>query len=210
MDPPHILAVAVSPVSRAGIAALLLEAGYPGVVQVAALGEPGAAGLAEPPAAVVAAPATGQELEDLLDQLEAAPSVPLLVLGPIPDEERLAVAMAGRPWAYLRATGPEALGIALKAVQQGLTVLDPALGFSARPEPAADLALTPADSDLTPREREVLELIGQGLPNKSIARRLGISEHTAKFHVASVLSKLGAATRAEAVRIGAGRGLLPL
>jgi DNA-binding NarL/FixJ family response regulator len=63
---------------------------------------------------------------------------------------------------------------------------------------------------LTPREREVLELLGRGLSNREIAARLSISEHTAKFHVASVLAKLGAANRADAVRRGLRRGLVTL
>jgi DNA-binding CsgD family transcriptional regulator len=61
---------------------------------------------------------------------------------------------------------------------------------------------------LTAREREVLTLLADGLSNKQIAVRLGISGHTAKFHVASVLAKLGAANRADAVRRGVRRGLV--
>jgi two-component system nitrate/nitrite response regulator NarL len=61
---------------------------------------------------------------------------------------------------------------------------------------------------LTSREHEVLGLVGLGLSNRDIGARLGISEHTAKFHVASVLAKLGAHNRAEAVRRGIRRGLV--
>jgi len=68
-----------------------------------------------------------------------------------------------------------------------------------------------ADSGaLTAREMDVLRLVAQGLGNKSIARELAISSHTAKYHVASVLAKLGAHTRAEAVSRGIRRGLVPL
>ena len=76
---------------------------------------------------------------------------------------------------------------------------------------AADAgALDGASSELTPREREVLRMIGEGLANKQIAARLGISSHTVKYHVASVFAKLHASTRAEAVMTGARRGLIVL
>jgi DNA-binding CsgD family transcriptional regulator len=64
--------------------------------------------------------------------------------------------------------------------------------------------------ELTAREREVLRMIADGAANKVIAWKLGVSEHTVKFHVASILAKLGAATRTEAVSIGMRRGLVPL
>jgi DNA-binding NarL/FixJ family response regulator len=63
---------------------------------------------------------------------------------------------------------------------------------------------------LTTREREVLELVAQGLPNKAIASRLGISDHTVKFHLSSIFSKLGASSRTEAVRRGVRAGLITL
>src|SRR5262249_51742210 len=63
---------------------------------------------------------------------------------------------------------------------------------------------------LTPREREVLAMMAEGAANKIIAWKLGISEHTAKFHVASILGKLNAGTRAEAVAVGIKRGLILL
>ena len=63
---------------------------------------------------------------------------------------------------------------------------------------------------LTPREQDVLELLAEGLPNKAIAARLGISDQTVKFHVASISSKLGATNRTEAVRLALRRGLLTL
>jgi DNA-binding NarL/FixJ family response regulator len=63
---------------------------------------------------------------------------------------------------------------------------------------------------LTAREVEVLELLAEGLPNKSIAARLGISDQTVKFHVASICGKLGAANRTDAVRRAVRRGLISL
>ena len=63
---------------------------------------------------------------------------------------------------------------------------------------------------LTPREIEVLELVAAGLPNKAIAARLGISAETVKFHLTSIIGKLGAANRTDAVRRGVRRGLITL
>lgn len=64
--------------------------------------------------------------------------------------------------------------------------------------------------ELTPRELEILRMLADGSTNKEIGKRLGISDHTAKFHVAQILAKLRAAGRAEAVAIGIRRGLVPL
>lgn len=79
----------------------------------------------------------------------------------------------------------------------------------------ADFELDNIDVDLpeevlTVREREVLELLSQGLPNKLIARRLHISEHTVKFHVSSIYAKLGASSRTDAVSRGVRRGFITL
>jgi len=63
---------------------------------------------------------------------------------------------------------------------------------------------------LTLRERDVLAMLARGLANKRIAERLSLSEHTVKFHVASILAKFGASTRTEAVTIGVRRGLVML
>jgi DNA-binding NarL/FixJ family response regulator len=77
----------------------------------------------------------------------------------------------------------------------------------APPRAALDGPLVEA---LTSRETEVLELIAEGLPNKAIAARLGISDQTVKFHVASLGGKLGAANRTDAVRLAVRRGLIAL
>jgi DNA-binding NarL/FixJ family response regulator len=73
-----------------------------------------------------------------------------------------------------------------------------------------DGAGEPVNEGLTPREIEVLELLAQGLPNKAIAVRLGISDQTVKFHVASLSGKLGAVNRTDAVRRAVRRGLVAL
>ena len=81
-------------------------------------------------------------------------------------------------------------------------------GEDAGMEADAVVEVMGAASRLTPREMEVLGLLADGMANKEIGARLGISAHTAKFHVESLLRKLDAANRAEAVREGIGRGLI--
>ena len=78
---------------------------------------------------------------------------------------------------------------------------------TSRPAVASDEV--PAEA-LTHRELEVLDLLAEGLPNKGIAERLGISDQTVKFHIASIMGKLGASNRVETVRRAVRRGLLSL
>lgn len=101
------------------------------------------------------------------------------------------------------------LRAALNAIAQDLLVLqagDVALRGGVVGEAEAGEIVEP----LTAREREVLQMLAQGRGNKEIAVRLNISEHTVKFHVASILGKLGAATRTEAVSLALRRGLILL
>jgi DNA-binding NarL/FixJ family response regulator len=102
------------------------------------------------------------------------------------------------------------LRAAVVAAAEGFTVLPAALArrlFSSR-QPAPRTSADEPGEPLTPREREVLELLAQGLSNRRIAERLGVSEHTAKFHVASICGKLQASSRTEAVSHGLRRGLI--
>jgi len=98
------------------------------------------------------------------------------------------------------------LAAAIEAVAAGLTVLSPE-DMDALLPPAPESDADPTEP-LTSRESEVLALLSQGAANREIAQSLGISEHTVKFHVSSVLAKLGAATRTEAVARGMREGLI--
>ena len=104
---------------------------------------------------------------------------------------------------------------AITAAGSGLITLDRRIAAGLlspaerQPTRAASESEAPGEP-LTARELEVLQLLAQGLPNKTIAARLRISEHTAKFHVSAILMKLGAASRTEAVTSAARRGLLIL
>jgi DNA-binding NarL/FixJ family response regulator len=100
---------------------------------------------------------------------------------------------------------------AVKAVACGFAVVPRALMSVLLDDDAlAELAIAPHAAPLTPRELEVLAAMADGASNKTIARRLGISFHTAKFHVAAILAKLDADTRTEAVTKAAQRGLVML
>lgn len=152
-------------------------------------------------------------LEGLVEDAERLPTPGLVLLGPPPDDPRLLARLGARPWAYLpREAEATELVSAVMSVHNGLLALDPAIALrlllpGPLPRPSVD---GDEIEDLTARELEVLGLLAEGIPNKAIARRLGISDHTVKFHVGSLLGKLGAASRTEAVRIGARRGLIAL
>jgi DNA-binding CsgD family transcriptional regulator len=133
----------------------------------------------------------------------------VLTDGVVPDANALAVALggddAGQPGLLPRDASVEQIDAALRAVAAGLIVRvaeAPRPAFDALPEPELNL--------LTPREVEVLAAIGNGLSNKAVARQLGISQHTVKFHVESLLRKLGAASRAEAVHKGLRQRLIEM
>jgi DNA-binding NarL/FixJ family response regulator len=107
---------------------------------------------------------------------------------------------------------PAELAAALRAVTSGLIVLHPSTIGAIHHAAAVSTSHATEEftEPLTKREREVLQMLAAGLGNKEIAARLNISDHTAKFHVGSILGKLGAASRAEAVAMGIRRGLVLL
>ena len=96
------------------------------------------------------------------------------------------------------------LDLTLRAVAGGLLVRAP------WPRESAGFAAAAEESPLTPRETEILTLIGQGMSNKAVARHLGISVHTVKFHLESLFERLGATNRAEAVAKGLVGGVIEL
>lgn len=96
------------------------------------------------------------------------------------------------------------LDLALHAVAGGLLVRAP------WPRESAGFVAAAEESPLTPRETEILTLIGQGMSNKAVARHLGISVHTVKFHLEALFDRLGASNRAEAVAKGLLGGVIEL
>lgn len=100
---------------------------------------------------------------------------------------------------------PRRFHAALSAIRAGLQVIDPELWPS-----DSDSNRSSLREELTDREQQVLAMMGEGLSNKEISSRLAISTHTVKFHISSILGKLGAASRTEAVSIGVRSGRLTI
>lgn len=97
------------------------------------------------------------------------------------------------------------LQAALRAVASGLAVRDPSVTTHLPRVSQID-----SGEHLTPRERELLRFLGEGLGNREIAEALGLTDHTVKFHLRSIFTKLGVRTRTEAVSVAVRRGLLML
>lgn len=208
-SPPHagglpdigalaVLVVARDPLVRAALADRLAAAGA--AVETASPSTPLDAETAD-----AALWDLGPDGDGRLEGL-AESGLPTLAL--VPDDGGAARAWtAGARGLLLRDADAPSLLAALAAVAVGLVVLDPALAddlvaLRGDPDLSADIA------PLTPREREVLALLAEGLPNKLVADRLGVGERTAKYHVAQILAKLGAHSRTEAVLRGARLGLV--
>jgi two-component system, NarL family, response regulator YdfI len=100
---------------------------------------------------------------------------------------------------------------AIQAAYAGLVLLDPEIAEALSERiPSATSSVLLEHEELTTRELEVLAMLAEGLANREIADRLGVSDHTIKFHISSILDKLGAATRTEAVTLGLRMGLIVL
>jgi two-component system, NarL family, nitrate/nitrite response regulator NarL len=206
MAPPlRVLVISEDPLARSGLVALVSSLGD---LTLAGQGAPEeAAALSVPADAdVVLWDAGGEavtDLEALSAIIEAGAAVVVLAGA----EGGRAALSAGARGLLARDLASGRLSAALQAVAQGLVVLDDRLPEGAMVRRPAG---PPLVEPLTPRETEVLHLLGQGLSNRGIAERLAISEHTAKFHVNAILGKLGAQSRAEAVAQGVRLGLLLL
>ncbi len=206
MDVLRVLIVAGDALARAGLAAQLSQ-------------EPGLSVVGQ----VASSSDLGPEIETyrpdvLIWDLGWDPATALEDLSALPDDSPPVLALlaaganAAQAWSggakglILRDAGPERIVSALAALKQGLTVLDPALP----PIIPGGRSLRAEGAQLTPRELEALRLLADGLTNKAMADRMGISENTVKFHVNGVLGKLNAQSRTEAVAQAARMGLILL
>ncbi|MFZ0738950.1 MAG: response regulator transcription factor [Candidatus Acidiferrales bacterium] len=205
--------VTASPLIRAGLENILAAQGVE-VAGAFASFELLTDHLVEDGADVVLIDASGEEFESLLRNIELSEltsETAVILLADHPAPRWLAEAVRAGVGAILPSgAAPEQLVAAMQAATAGLFVMN--RGQIDTAFPAASPASQPLElaEPLTRREREVLQMLASGLGNKEIATRLTISEHTVKFHVASILGKLGAASRTEAVALGIRHGLVLL
>ena len=204
----RVLIVSSNPLARGGLAALL-----DGMARMKLVGSGSAAEAASLAGQllpdVVLLDAGDGELEELdsIARLAAAqPGLPIVALAS--DQGALPQALTFGASALLPvAVDPETLAAALLASARGLAAIPrQELAALLPQEERIDPAVNAPTESLTPRELEVLQLMARGLTNRQIARRLQISEHTVKFHAGSVLGKLNARSRAEAVARAIGLG----
>ena len=214
-----VFIVAASPLARSGVENLLSTRQVEVAGSAAHLDELEGR-LADLSVDAILVDSTGEPLESFLDSLVSSGLASDFSVVVLVEPASLAASSAalrqGVRALLPNDVSPEQLVAALQAAANGLLVLHPAQvaaqvttnGFG--PAPARSRELNELAEPLTPRESEVLQMLASGLGNKEIASKLAISEHTVKFHVASILGKLGAATRTEAVSIGIRRGLVLL
>jgi DNA-binding NarL/FixJ family response regulator len=210
----RVFIVAASPLARAGLENLLAARDVE-VVGSSATMEALAEMLADTAPDVVLIDSSGEPFEPMLESILAsglAADVSVVILGDGMTPAASADALrAGFRAALPGDISPDQLVAALEAVASGLLVLHPSHAGERLPAGSASQpALDELAESLTRRELEVLQMLAAGLSNKEIAARLNISDHTVKFHVASILGKLGAASRTEAVSLGIRRGLVLL
>jgi len=198
----RVLVLATSPVARAGLESMLRGTGAVEVVASLANWAEYSGG---DPDVILADWDNGDELSSEIT--DGSPEAVWVVMADDPGLSGIAEALRSGIRAVLpRHSSAAQIVAAIEAAAAGFVVLQPGdlEGLLVSPQPAS-LA-----EPLTPREIEVLGMLAEGQSNKSIAHRLGISEHTVKFHVTSILGKLHAGSRTEAVTQGIRQGLVML
>jgi len=198
----RILIIASDPLARAGLAAMVSSQPGLAVTGVSAADDDLEAALATFRPEVILwdlgwDPAGEVERLAALATGAGGPGILALLSG---DVSARAALGAGARGLLPRSASVERIAAAAGAVAQGLVVIEREIATDLLPE-AEDVMvdIEPLIEPLTTRELEVLRLLAEGLPNKAIARRLDISEHTVKFHVNAILGKLAVGSRTEAV-----------
>jgi DNA-binding NarL/FixJ family response regulator len=191
-----VLIAASSAVSRAGLKSLVEDAGECIVAGTASAGEIVELALELHPDVILWQISPDEDAASILRLLERQNTILLT------SNAGLDMIRAGAHGVLPLDASPDQIAAAIRAAAAGLGVFSPEhLEAPASPRTA---------TTLTAREKEVLRMIAEGLANKEIAWRLGISDHTVKFHVSALLGKLGAGSRAEAISAGIRQGVIML
>jgi two-component system, NarL family, response regulator YdfI len=211
----RVLIVAASSISQSGLENLLRASASLQVVRVVSDFGQLSESVEELQPDVVVAEIINQDKtlpEEILKLSEEAPVAIVLLVDDANTERDLDAFRNGVRAVLPRIMSPGGIVAAVEAAGAGLTVLLPqGLDNLLRESTAAHRAVSPPLVEaLTPREIEVLGMMVEGWGNKEISTRLGISEHTVKFHVASIMGKLNASSRTEAVTSGIRHGLIML
>lgn len=207
----HLLVVAENPLARAGLTALLEERGCAVLAQTDGADLQREIDRLQPDAIVVDMGWDSGVMRQRLGQIEG--DLPVLAIAGEDDFQTLSALLRSlRVYPQfallLRESSPDVIVAALDALAAGLSVIDPQLSaLLDTPDDAVDEALF---SPLTAREQEVLGQLARGLTNRAIALELGITQHTVKFHVNAIMSKLEAQSRTEAVVRATQLGLIAL
>ena len=202
-----VLIVARSTERRLGLGAMLSKQPDISLIDVSAPDLEAALRQARPGVVVVDLDGDLATSAETLSESGAA----VVLLADNPEIQWVAQLLSSRPGAVLRRNcSGRQLAAAVQAVSTGLIVLEPDTMQGLLRPPLDMIELEPGDEELTPRETEVLRMMTEGLSNREIASTLGISEHTVKFHIASIFGKLGTSSRTEAVTEGIRRGLVLL
>jgi len=209
----RVFVVAPTPMMRAGLQTMLTTA----TMQVVGEAAEPASLTAEMPDIDVIVVAEEKILEDVARAIHSTRSEGTIAIVVLSNSSEYPASVLRR----LSLSGWSIVPLDVSTARLQAAIVAAAQGFVTIPAPAAEHILgqrVPVEvmqvdapgEPLTMREQEVLEMLSRGLSNKMIARRLSISEHTVKFHVSSIYTKLGAASRTDAVSRGVRRGLITL
>ncbi|MBD0281880.1 MAG: response regulator transcription factor [Thermoleophilaceae bacterium] len=201
--PPSCLIVDDHPVVRAGVRAVLEEA-FSGarIADAGSLEEAGELAQAEPPDVVVVDPwRTGVDVADVVGRLQRELNAPIVVFTSDGGARLLGEALKAGVKGYVRKDSPsEDLIRAIEAARAGEFYVDPGL--------SSTIVLDEGDRTLSARQREILQMLADGMQTEAVADQLGLSTETVRTHTKRILAKLGASTRTQAVAIGIRHGLI--
>jgi two-component system, NarL family, response regulator YdfI len=209
----RVLIIAPSDVMRAGLESVVTASGFAVVGSSPDESAIDGSEDLQPDVVLLVLSRQTEEALAMITSLSSQLDSPLVVLTDGFDRSWAGAAVRSGARAILSSEATSAeIQAAVEAVSAGLVVLPPAVTDAVLSEPPDQASAIPLvdGQRLTPREIEILGMIAEGLGNKEIAWRLDISEHTVKFHIGSLFTKLGAQSRTEAVTIGIRQGHIML